>query len=569
MCILNAGFIDFYLFDNLLAIEVDGKHHKTNDTIKNILLEKNNIKLIKINLNNNVNNFMNDLYNSFNKTTNKIIFTKKIYNLLYMDIDIDKYKLYLGIIDNLHDFFDLKVYKTKKECEYLFDKLFIFINFKYKDYIIDLTKYIITEYKTKNVNSSKLIKKDVKNAIINFVKPDKIKITELHKQNIENFNKLFNVSNIDDIIQQNLNTLISNEQKILLRHPLYFYIKTKDEKILNFILKYCNLDIYNYEINNKIKIAIVNNLKTNIFNNKTYPITYFDDTTDGLNIKYNRFYVLNLDKNKIDSANVTKIEKYIEKYNLGKSSKNTITNTNNNIGFKLLPNDKHKFIDVEYYIENENIVCNYYGIKLIIKNNSAGRLNSFGIYQTTLLIVDIFTNCFSTDLTKLSLLLKNEIELNKNNLKNIIDITNLHNQLNYVYLLYKTLDLCLGCIVFLLFGFKRFGDWKQMELSSKLYLTLQTTDYYCKLFGILIGAPVILDDSDDTVYNYNPKEDLLLDNFILFNETTNTKPIKKTNKLIYKGLRDVNTDSINRYYFTKYKKYKTKYLELKTKKLIL
>ena len=490
---------------------------------------------------------------------------------------MDNHKLFLGIVDNLHDFYDSKVYETKKECETLFDLLFIFINFKYKDSIFMLTKYIILNYKKKNVNRNKETKEKVTNAIINFIKPKHISITELHKQIIEDFNKLFNVSNIDDIIQQNLNTLISDEQKLLLRNQLYFYIKNKNENILSFILKYCNLDIFNVKINKKIKLAIINNLKTSEFNNNTYPITYFDDTTTGLNIKYNRFYVLNLDKNKIDTSCVTGIDKYVNKYNLGITTKNTITNVDNFIGFKLMPYDKHIFIDVEYYIEKENIVCNYHGIKFIIKKNNVGRCDTVGIYQITLLIVNIFTKCFE-DLLLLSLTdkLKVEIGKNKDKLENIIDITNLHNQLNDVYLLYKKLDLCLGCIVFLLFGFKRYGDWKQMELSSNLYLTLQTTDYYCKLYGILIGAPVIINSNEygeietdtkygiDFIYNYNPKDDLILDNFILFDEKTpDGKPINKTNRLIYKGLRNIETDSINRYYFSKYLKYKTKYLQLK------
>lgn len=131
-----------------------------------------------------------------------------------------------------------------------------------------------------------------------------------------------------------------------------------------------------------------------------------------------------------------------------------------------------------------------------------------------------------------------------------------------IYIKYETLELCLGCIVFLLFGFKRFGDWMQVELSSKLYFTLQTTDYYCKLYGLLIGAPVII---DKIIYNYEPPENLLLTNFILFNEN-DTKIINDRDKLIYKGLRDIETTGINHYYFNKYKKYKIKYLQLKNNK---
>ena len=38
---------------------------------------------------------------------------------------MNNYKLYLGIIDNLHDFYKHNVYKNNKsDCEMLFDKLF-------------------------------------------------------------------------------------------------------------------------------------------------------------------------------------------------------------------------------------------------------------------------------------------------------------------------------------------------------------------------------------------------------------------------------------------------------------
>ena len=58
-----------------------------------------------------------------------------------------------------------------------------------------------------------------------------------------------------------------------------------------------------------------------------------------------------------------------------------------------------------------------------------------------------------------------------------------------------------------------------------------------------------------------------IDNFILFDEKTpDEKPINKINRLIYKGLRNIETDSINRYYFSKYLKYKTKSIQLKNNK---
>ncbi len=485
---------------------------------------------------------------------------------------MDECKLMLGIADNLHDFYTHKVYdKSKNLCENLFDKMFDFINNQYGKYINEISKNIIVNYKNIKINTDLIIKNEIENKIKSVKNPSKINIIDLHNIIIKNFNILFNVENINNI-QHNLNTLVSNEQKILLRLPLYFLIKNKENKdivneLVDFLLKYINLDIYDDKINNEIKNKILYNLYNKTFDNKkydnkTYPLTYFNDISTGLNIKYNRFHILNLDKNKIDESKTLSVKKYLFNYDNGITNKNMITNTDYNIGFQI--NDESlEFINVIYNINKitNNIICKYHNITLQVLKNNAGREND-GIYQITLKIVEIFKKCFEINPNNLTKLLKIEINNNKMLLSKIININNLEIELNKIYIKYKTLDLCLGCIVFLLFGFKRFGDWMQVELSSKLYFTLQTTDYYCKLYGLLIGAPVII---DEIIYNYEPPENLLLTNFILFNEN-DTKIINDRDTLIYKGLRDIETTGINRYYFNKYKKYKIKYLQLKNTK---
>lgn len=71
---------------------------------------------------------------------------------------MNNYKLYLGIIDNLHDFYKHNVYKNNKsDCEMLFDKLFFFIKIKYLNNINKLTENIITNYKKEKINSNKLL----------------------------------------------------------------------------------------------------------------------------------------------------------------------------------------------------------------------------------------------------------------------------------------------------------------------------------------------------------------------------------------------------------------------------
>jgi len=310
---------------------------------------------------------------------------------------MDECKLMLGIADNLHDFYTQQVYDTSKNlCENLFDKMFDFINNQYNRYINEISENIIVNYKNIKINTKSTIKNDIENKIKSVKNPSKINIIDLHNIIIKNFNILFNVENINNI-QHNLNTLVSNEQKILLRLPLYFLIKNKENKdivneLVDFLLKYINLDIYDDKINNEIKNKILYNLYNKTFDNKkydnkTYPLTYFNDISTGLNIKYNRFHILNLDKNKIDESKTLSVKKYLFNYDNGITNKNMITNTDYNIGFQI--NDESlEFINVIYNINKitNNIICKYHNITLQVLKNNAGREND-GIYQITLKIV--------------------------------------------------------------------------------------------------------------------------------------------------------------------------------------
>jgi very-short-patch-repair endonuclease len=72
----NKLEIDFYISEQYLAIEIDGNYHKKdkniikNDQIKDILLEKNNIQLIRIEWNNNNSDFFKKFYNELNNFYN-------------------------------------------------------------------------------------------------------------------------------------------------------------------------------------------------------------------------------------------------------------------------------------------------------------------------------------------------------------------------------------------------------------------------------------------------------------------------------------------------------------------
>lgn len=173
------------------------------------------------------------------------------------------------------------------------------------------------------------------------------------------------------------------------------------------------------------------------------------------------------------------------------------------------------------------------------------------------------------------LLFFDELYKNKTVLEEFFDIDNLYIQLYNIYTEYKTeqkteqeqLELCQGCIIFILFGFKRFGDWIQVYLSKKFYFMLETKDFYCQLYAYLIEAPVMI---GDIIYNYDKvgiKKDIDIDLFRILSE--NNQSVKLADyddtkkSIIYSGLRDIETDSISRAYFYKYLKYKKKYLELK------
>lgn len=127
----------------------------------------------------------------------------------------------------------------------------------------------------------------------------------------------------------------------------------------------------------------------------------------------------------------------------------------------------------------------------------------------------------------------------------------------------NNIDKCLGIIVFILFGSKRFGDWIQVELAKKYYFMLRTDDFYCRLYSYIINAPVII---DKIIYNYKPVENFnnSIDTkiFSKTDEKLNKNDITNNDKIIFTDTREIE-GSLNRYYFHKYLKYKYKYLRLK------
>lgn len=488
-------------------------------------------------------------------------------------MSIDHFEILLGFIDNLHDF-DNK-HANKKIFEYLYNFLckngFNPDSAKATD-IVDLIikKDSSGKILFNTVNSYKIINA-IKNKIIELKSPSSIKIDEINNIIIKNFDMVFNITKIKSLtgIEINLNTLISNELKIQLRQPLYFLIKYKNDEIIDFLLTFMNLDIFEKDIISVIKTKIKKNLSdVNLTkNNILYPITFFNDIENGLNLTNMKFNIFNYEKNKIDSASTSSIETAINKNKLNKNIKEiTTTKQHSILVFHTKKTDVLEYLDAKFYLD-DYIICEYKDIMFKIKENNVGRASkttsineTIGIYNLVILLVNMYNDIDNINLNK------NLEELKK--YESIIVIDDIIDQLNKIKLLYdKDTNLGCGCIIFLLFGAKRYGDWIQVYLSKKYYFLLQTTDNYCKLYSLYSNSPIIFDD--DTIYNYNVPDDLDT-NFISTDfeliDNDGEKDIKysiNNEHLIYKGLRNIETNKINRYYFNKYIKYKTKYLKLK------
>lgn len=412
---------------------------------------------------------------------------------------------------------------------------------------------------------------------------------------------------------------------------IYFYNLNNKEKI-NELLNYFTT---NEDYKNIIKINIKKYIKKLKKNMITFPITLFDDTNkDILNFDYIngifKFKILNENKENIDAATVFSGKDFFTKKpknNKQNSYQLIFTQNDNKIGlsyFDLYNNlDKHVIIICDYtynVITSGTILiiqCTYNldsKIMFYILGNNVGRkgksdksskdedktgddedktaddedktgedeelINIKGLFQVTLNLVNYILT--ENDITKF-------IEL-KNGIEKFVDYDKTYNTmetiLNYITSLKLTKEKASEIIVCLLFGAKRFGDWIQMKISNDNYFYLQTNDILCKLYGIIIGAPVLwLDNNYNiTVYNYvinHSKIDVPTISFDYANisEIKNLKKVTSITKLIHRKYKDnmsitgfkpiskiTNKQTLfNRTYYKKYIKYKTKYLQLKIK----
>jgi hypothetical protein len=225
----------------------------------------------------------------------------------------------------------------------------------------DLENYVIKEFFYQNISDKST------------------KLSDLNRLIINNFNIVFNVK----FNKNNINELISDFNKVRLRHVLYFLIKTKNSSILNFILDFINIkSIIKEKEYEKITELIIQNIDNKKIKNRSYPTAFFDDMASGLNKNYLNFKVLNIDKQSVDQANVEGIEKYFENFKTGKTNRQLfVNNPNQTLGFKILESDTIEVLGCKYYFKDNNIFCEYKDIQLIILKNSVGRLRQKKYYK--------------------------------------------------------------------------------------------------------------------------------------------------------------------------------------------
>ncbi len=386
---------------------------------------------------------------------------------------------------------------------------------------------------------------------------DYIEINEFIKKNINDIELFFELKYVQDMI-------------FLQRHHLYYliyYHNIYDEKKRDEIIDY-----FIQNTNEKYKEIIINNLNTSdTIINITFPITMFDDmTTDTLNSNYIdklfKFKMVNSDKEFIDSASTFNGKDF--KNQKGSQQMMFIKNITTNKHHPVFFYNNSLELRIKDYIftlvkkeETGYIRCKYNDIIFNIVQNSVGRsykdedTTNEGLFQ----MIPIIIKSLSSNLT----------EIDKEKLSTIIIIdADFNNSIDKLKT-YKNAD---EIIVTLLFGAKRFGDWSQMNISKTNYFYLQTDDLLCKLYGILIGAPVLWIDNNYNIISYN--YDKVKNNNINFDFDT------IQNKIIHRRLYE-NMGTIfgnkkkltiknkltpnERIYYEKYIKYKTKYLKLKNK----
>ncbi len=495
----------------------------------------------------------------------------------------DEIRNAVGKFDNIHDFYKEDISNNFYYLECLRKFYLTHTDLSKNSFITSNSNLFFLIDETlpfKNTDTGKVNKVNfsdyITDLIIKIYPQPRQLLSSIQSQIVQNFNEIFDIpdSYLETILLKknqkiplkntNINQTISDDKKILLRQPLYFLIKTKDKKLIDFFLNFIGLSILSANIISIIMKKINENLTSfDQSKNILYPSTYFDDMATGILPEHKmRFKILNKDKHIIDQAGVEGEEKYLDPENSDfYLSHFNFVDSLHSVGFSVKDETfKINFLKGVFYKKGTFVYCEFDKITIKVKENKVGRnkknTNSYGLYQALMTLHKLIRIGLVTPITKPDVDAETQ-------LADIVDTDNMENILNDIIQKYKTEDICVGFLAFMLFGAKRFGDWVQAELSKKYYFMLQTTDHYCKLYSYLIGAPVIIGDN---IYNYELPTNFstIVDTSIFqkFDKTDYRDINKMDEPLIFRDIREFTTP-LSRYYFDKYIKYKNKYLELK------
>jgi hypothetical protein len=486
-----------------------------------------------------------------NKILEIIKESQKMENILNKK-EINEIKNILAIIDTFHDFNKLDY--NNKYLDYFKNYYLKFDEISKNTFLsshslLNFIKVIGNKTDVNTENFKEKIKKIIIKNNIGF------ELVTIQSVIIHNFDFVFNISL--PYSDKYIKDIVSREDKILLRQPLYYLIKNKDDKLMTFFIKYFRLDFFNKYILEIIYEQIKINIESIKEYNITYPSTFIDDMSSGIkDDEHMHFKMINADHEIIDQSKVEGKKSYLDNSNPYYHFK---INGNQSLGVNLQDDNEIIFLDIKFKKSDNGIICSYDNIKLEIYNNSKKNI-----------ISTVRVLCYIIDKS-----IKNMSE-QKKLIEGIINIEYLDDFLRKLDDKYKLDSVYnnlnkFGLITAMLFGAKRYGDWIQVNLAKKYYFILQTKDLYCKLYSYISGAPVIIDNK---IYNFNHKE--LVDKLVKIEGPEQTKmtdtEVKPSGRVFFKNLEKENLTfydihkidtEFSRYYFDKYKKYKKKYLLLK------
>ena len=315
----------------------------------------------------------------------------------------------------------------------------------------------------------------------------------------------------------------------------------------------------------KIIKNIIKGLNGNTIQIINFPVSYFNDTNHDNIHKLSdmfKFKIINNQKLDIDSAKIS--DKTIDEvHQIENDDYNKMNNIHFNIKneFNQSLNFDNKYFDIKMYLDEDyKIVLQFY-----IKNNN----NIYYFKFKNNLKKDGKTGFTSPSniINYINIFINNETTN-----KNLIDFYNDFNIKKEKFIKFKeefntpSTNKLFDCVmIFILSSFKRFGDWYQQLIAKNTYFYVITNDFYAKLFGILNGSPVILDENGIYyLYNFLP---LNYNKYIEINKLNilihRKSNYDRQNKL-YTGKQNKNKEiPYDRSYFRKYLKYKNKYYNLK------